>query len=48
MSRIGKRPITLPQGVTFNMNGNLVTVTGTKGTLSREINRKIEKIPKKE
>ncbi len=42
MSRIGKRPITLPQGVTFNMNGNLVTVTGPKGTLTREINPKIE------
>ena len=42
MSRIGKKPITLPQGVTFNMNGSLVTVTGPKGTLSREINPKIE------
>ena len=42
MSRIGKKPITLPQGVTFNMNGSLVTVTGPKGTLTREINPKIE------
>ena len=42
MSRIGKKPITLPQGVSLNVNGNLVTVTGPKGTLSREINPKIE------
>ena len=42
MSRIGKRPITLPQGVNVNVNGSLVTVTGPKGTLSREINPKIE------
>ena len=42
MSRIGKKTITLPQGVSLNMNGSLVTVTGPKGTLSREINPKIE------
>jgi len=42
MSRIGKRTIELPQGVSLTMNGALVTVTGPKGTLSREINPKIE------
>lgn len=42
MSRIGKKPIVLPQGVTVNMDKNKVTVTGPKGTLSREINPKIE------
>lgn len=42
MSRIGKKPIVLPQGVTVNLDKNLVTVTGPKGTLSREINPKIE------
>lgn len=42
MSRIGKKPIVLPQGVTVNVDKNLVTVTGPKGTLSREINPKIE------
>jgi len=42
MSRIGKKPITLPQGVSLNVNGSLITVTGPKGTLSREINPKIE------
>ena len=42
MSRIGKRPIELPSGVTVTMNGNVVTVNGPKGTLTREINPKIE------
>lgn len=42
MSRIGKKPIVLPQGVTVNVNGKVVTVAGPKGTLSREINPKIE------
>ena len=42
MSRIGKNPITIPQGVSVSMNGQLVTVTGPLGTLSREINPKIE------
>ena len=42
MSRIGKKPIVLPQGVSVNVNGKLVTVTGPKGTLTREINPKIE------
>ncbi len=33
MSRIGKKPITLPQGVTATVEGNLVTVKGPKGSL---------------
>lgn len=37
MSRIGKMPITLPQGVEVNINGASVTVKGAKGELSREI-----------
>lgn len=37
MSRIGKKPITLPAGVTIDVNGNRVTVKGPKGTLSRTI-----------
>ena len=35
MSRIGKKPIALPAGVTATVNGNEVTVKGPKGTLSR-------------
>lgn len=35
MSRIGKMPIPLPQGVEVNIRGNEVTVKGPKGELSR-------------
>ena len=37
MSRIGRAPITIPAGVDVKVEGNLVTVKGPKGTLSREI-----------
>jgi large subunit ribosomal protein L6 len=37
MSRIGKSPITVPGGVTVDITGQSVTVTGPKGTLSREL-----------
>ena len=33
MSRIGKAPITVPGGVTVDITGQSVTVTGPKGTL---------------
>ena len=39
MSRIGNKPITIPAGVTVELNGKNVTVKGPKGTLSIEINR---------
>ena len=42
MSRIGKNPIEMPAGVSIKVENALVTVTGPKGTLSREINPKIE------
>ena len=42
MSRIGRNPIEIPAGVNITVNGSLVTVTGPKGTLTREINPKIE------
>jgi large subunit ribosomal protein L6 len=35
MSRIGKLPVAIPQGVTVNINKNEVTVKGPKGQLSR-------------
>lgn len=38
MSRIGKKPIEIPSGVTITMNGNTVTVKGPKGELSRDFN----------
>jgi len=37
MSRIGKRPITLPKGVEITHGDGQVTVKGPKGTLSRAI-----------
>src|SRR5438045_9466843 len=33
MSRIGRKPITVPAGVTVELNGQNVKVTGPKGTL---------------
>lgn len=35
MSRIGKAPIDVPPGVTVNIKGNMVTITGPKGELCR-------------
>jgi large subunit ribosomal protein L6 len=37
MSRIGLKPITLPQGITFKMNGKVAEVSGKLGMLSFEI-----------
>jgi large subunit ribosomal protein L6 len=37
MSRIGKQPIPMAQGVTVQVADGVVTVNGPKGTLSREI-----------
>ena len=35
MSRIGKQPIAIPQGVTITVDADLITVVGPKGTLSQ-------------
>ena len=35
MSRIGKKPVAIPSGVTVDVNGSTVTVKGSKGTLTR-------------
>jgi large subunit ribosomal protein L6 len=37
MSRIGKLPITVPNGVTVTIDGQTVTVKGPKGELRREL-----------
>jgi len=42
MSRIGKLPITIPAGVTVEVNGNVVTVKGAKFTLSQEVSNNVE------
>ena len=41
MSRIGKKPIVLPPGVSLDVKENIVSVQGPKGELSREIPREI-------
>jgi large subunit ribosomal protein L6 len=38
MSRIGRKPIAIPAGVTVTVDGNNVTVTGPKGTLNSTVN----------
>lgn len=38
MSRIGKKPISVPAGVTVTNENNLVTVKGPKGELKRQFN----------
>ncbi len=37
MSRIGRKPITIPAGVQVTMADNVVTVKGPKGTLTQKI-----------
>lgn len=37
MSRIGKAPIAIADGVTIKVDGNIVTVKGAKGELTQEI-----------
>lgn len=41
MSRIGKKPITIPAGVTVTVKDAVVTVKGPKGTLTQEVDRDI-------
>ncbi|MBS7020656.1 MAG: 50S ribosomal protein L6 [Firmicutes bacterium] len=41
MSRIGNRILTIPEGVTVTIDGNVVKVNGPKGELSTEVNRNI-------
>lgn len=37
MSRIGRKPINIPAGVTVSVDGSVVTVKGPKGTLTQKI-----------
>ena len=36
MSRIGKKPVAVPKGVTVEVQGNTVAVKGPKGELRRD------------
>jgi len=42
MSRIAKEPVELPQGVEFTQSGNTVTLKGSKGSLSLDLNSEVE------
>ena len=46
MSRIGKNPITLPQGVKVSVDGQVLTVEGPKGKLTREVRPEISIVVK--
>ena len=41
MSRIGNKPITVPDGVEVTLNENVITVKGPKGTLVKELHKNI-------
>jgi large subunit ribosomal protein L6 len=42
MSRIGKRPVTLPKGVTLDLQGQVVAVKGPKGELRRTLHPEMQ------
>lgn len=49
MSRIGNKPVIIPDGVNVNVVGNSVEVSGHKGTIKKSFNRAVEiKIVEKE
>jgi large subunit ribosomal protein L6 len=41
MSRIGKRPVPLPKGVTATIAGHTITVQGPKGEISRTVHSEL-------
>jgi large subunit ribosomal protein L6 len=42
MSRIGRSPITIPAGVDVKIDGNVVSVKGPKGSLTKAFNKDIK------
>lgn len=42
MSRIGRKPIVIPAGVTVDIDDNFVKVKGPKGELSRQISKELQ------
>lgn len=42
MSRVAKEPVELPQGVEFSQSGRTVSLKGSKGSLSLQLNSEIE------
>ncbi|MFT9850364.1 50S ribosomal protein L6 [Aneurinibacillus sp. REN35] len=41
MSRIGKKPIAIPEGVDVKLDGTVLTVKGSKGTLTRTLHSEV-------
>lgn len=42
MSRIGRKPINMPAGVEVSLNDGVLTVKGSKGTLTQKIHRNMQ------
>ncbi len=42
MSRVAKEPVELPQGVEFSQSGRTVSLKGSKGSLSLQLNSEVE------
>ena len=42
MSRVAKAPVELPQGVEFKQDGYVVTIKGSKGSLSLDVHAEVE------
>ena len=42
MSRIAKEPVQLPGGVEFSQSGSAITIKGSKGSLSMDLNSEVE------
>ncbi|ARQ01353.1 50S ribosomal protein L6 [Pseudorhodoplanes sinuspersici] len=42
MSRVGKKPVTVPSGVTANVQGKTISVKGPKGTLSLVVDDRVK------
>jgi large subunit ribosomal protein L6 len=42
MSRIGRKPVTVPKGVTLQVQGNTVAVKGPRGELSRSLHPEMQ------
>src|SRR5579875_2540589 len=46
MSRIGKLPVTIPQGVTVDLAGGVLTTKGKLGTLKLVVNNEVDTVVK--
>lgn len=42
MSRVAKNPVNLPAGVTVTLEGQLITVKGSKGTLNLQVHSSVQ------